>query len=104
MTTDKPDLAKLADAVEEAHAAWNGETYQTVHLVNAVEVLLAARRSARASGYVECLLSREAVEALRLRLLPWGSHHPCCEKPEGQCTCGEEALARDLAALLKETP
>jgi hypothetical protein len=102
------DLAKLMDTAGDEWirayrgAGADGNALITPAAVHALNLAFDARRAARAAGYVECLLSREAVAALRLRLLPWGSHHPCCEKPEGPCTCGEEVLARDLAALLKE--
>jgi len=104
MPPTKPDFTALLATVEREWDAQPGVATATEALWEALYALSTALRAARESGYAVALVSREAVEALRLRLLPWGSHHPCCEKPEGQCTCGEEALARDLSALLKETP
>jgi hypothetical protein len=58
---------------------------------------IAARRAALAAGYVECLVSREAVEALR----KWGNGPADSDDNHGAyLAC--IALARDLAALLKE--
>jgi len=105
MPPTNSDLTTLLAAVEQAYDRWKAEGADgDWRVAEAAVNLITALRAARDSGYAVALVSREAVEALRLRLLPWGSHHPCCEKPEGQCTCGEEALARDLSALLKETP
>ena len=64
------DLAKLADAVEAALLAWKDwnpdrDDAHACMLRSAVAAWYHARRAAFAAGCVECLLSREAVEAIR---------------------------------------
>jgi hypothetical protein len=90
------DLAKLADAVE---AAWN-QPFRTGLLV-ALEAWLAARRAARTAGFVECLLSREAVEALtkaHYYVTRTGSEYDPCLAEHWDA----EAVKLLAAALLKE--
>ena len=89
--TDKPDLSALADAVEQAWASQPGVATATEALWSALYDWSAARRATRADGYRECLLSREAVEALR-------DSHLSIFNAEKAC----ELLARDLGPLLKE--
>jgi hypothetical protein len=102
MPTDKPDLTKLADAVEQAcidaYAAPGDWHAALVRLAESASEWSAARRAARA-GYREALLSREALRLLahtqRLDDLVRSEHDLYCEE-----ACA--ALAVDLAALLKE--
>ena len=108
-----PDLAALADAVEQA-------AMDFVHLCNnvnqrdfdnAVHAWLSARRAAHAAGYCECLVSLEAVDALRAWKAYCDGRCPNCDGGDyaAQCTCGAPdykdplpLLARDLGPLLKE--
>ena len=97
MPPTNSDLAKLADAVEQKANYVNGKCERHDEVNDLLDVLddwSTARRSALAAGYVECLVSREAVEALRewKRLLGTGR--------TGNATC--VLLARDLDGLLKE--
>ena len=88
MTTN-PDLTTLLAAVEQALAS--GSTEQTSI---ETQILVAALRAARESGYAVALVSREAVEALRA----WR---------DDSCAMNACEVARliemDLAGLLKET-
>jgi len=65
MTTDKIDhaaaVAAASRAVEEAWPLWG--KYCPLAIQRIVDPLLATRRAAQAAGYVECMLSKEAVEA-----------------------------------------
>ena len=72
---------------------------------------LAARRAAQAAGYVEVLVSGEAVEALRGWKAYADDKCPCCDVGDStaRCTCGAPdypdplpLLARDLGPLIKE--
>jgi hypothetical protein len=99
------DLAKLADAVEAAWDEWDakfigtddimGRLARATNVCHRVTDLLAARRAARAAGYVECLLSREAVAALR-------DIYNGAEASEGLMAHVLRLVLHDLAALLKE--
>jgi hypothetical protein len=89
----KHDLTALADAVEQAWAAQPGVATATEALWSSLYDWSAARRAARADGYRECLLSREAVEALRVSHLSIFNAEEACK-----------LLACDLGPLLKETP
>jgi hypothetical protein len=96
----KPDLSALADAVEQAWTTLPllvgtpAASARFDDLMRAFGAFAAARRAARADGYRECLVSREAVEALRhsreLGTDEWDAVKAC------------DLLARDLAGLLKE--
>ena len=116
MPTDRPDLAKLADAVEAAHEhQWRfpggaDDSAEVCALSAAVGSWLAALRAARDSGYVEALVSREAVEALReeQRLSERcaegdGTNDDLYEARDCASHRACDLLARDLAGLLKET-
>jgi hypothetical protein len=91
------DLAKLADAVEQA---WD-KMIDIDHVkdrrvfMSAVSDYVDARRAALAAGYAECLLSREAVEALR-------DIYNGAEASEGLMAHVLRLVLKDLAALLKE--
>jgi hypothetical protein len=92
-----PDLAKLADAVEQAATNFsrNCNAHNQTAYDMAVTAWLAARRAARAAGMIECLLSREAVEALR-------DIHDGAEASEGLMAHVLRLVLQDLDALLKE--
>ena len=100
MPTDRPDLAKLADAVEQAAQRFdlpslNNSEFRTARrdVVEAAVAFVTARRATLAAGYVEVLVSREAVEALRRAMntrASFGSGDDACR-----------LLARDLDAVLK---
>ena len=93
MPTDRPDLATLLAAVEQA---WEDQRiYHGVcgcRVAGQVSVWLAALRAVRDSGYAVALVSRDAVEALRVSHLSIFNAEEACK-----------LLARDLDALLKET-
>jgi len=93
MPTDRPDLATLLAAVEQA---WEDQRiYHGVcgcRVAGQVSVWLAALRAVRDSGYAVALVSRDAVEALRVSHLSIFNAEEACK-----------LLARDLAGLLKET-
>jgi hypothetical protein len=95
MTTDKPDLTALADAVERAATNFsrNCNAHNQTAYDMATNAWLAARRAAREAGYVEVLVSREAVEALRLYAETNGLT---------AVSLPLRLLARDLDALIKE--
>jgi hypothetical protein len=110
------NLTEDTNAFERALAAWLPEPDErfTLEMVYPPHVAtfyreaynwLASRRAARDAGCVEFSLSREAVEGLKLRVLPLSSHHPACERwgnVREQCTCGADALVRELSDVLKE--
>lgn len=93
-------IADLERAVEEA---WENINFvsvrkeQHIAFCNAMANWLAARRAARDAGMVPCMLSREAVEALRAA---GGSS----AVTPGNALLACVMLARDLADALKETP
>ncbi len=99
MPTDRPDLAKLADAVERAATNFsrNCNAHNQTAYDMATNAWLAARRAARAAGYVECLVSREAVEALRRAF-----EVPVADDMTGRWVEAVRLLWLDLAALLKD--
>jgi hypothetical protein len=108
MPTDHPDLTKLANAVEQAWEwLYQQDGWTTLddapqdalrELHRATGTLVNARRAALAAGYVECLISREAVEALRT----WDNKPRCYDSGRHFADAACEVLARDLAALLTE--
>jgi hypothetical protein len=101
-----PSLADLERAVEEAWDKWDGYGGGGLPILNAVRDWLAARRASHAAGYVSVLVSREAVEALRearaYRVYPSSAGDAYrSEKADALDFLACEALARDLAAVLK---
>ena len=98
MTADHPDLsaavAAALDRLEQAADAYsrvcNNHNGKEVDL--AVDGLLAARRAAHAAGFVECMVSKKAVEALRDAVSGGAT---------GYAKDCLDLLARDLAPLLK---
>jgi hypothetical protein len=107
MPTDHPDLTKLANAVEQAwewlyqQDGWTTlddapqEALRELH--RATGKLVAARRTARVAGYVDALVSKEAVA--QMRKAQFEDHPQLCEEEQWKAFV---LLARDLAALLKE--
>ena len=102
-------VADAARAVEETwirslRGTYNGNAVIDYDAVCAVNSYLAARRLARAAGYVEVMVSKDAVEALR----KWNL---ACQSVSGASVQQATAFglfARDLAPMLnpnpKETP
>ena len=84
-----PDLEALADAVEKAYY---GDPLRDGVFHARLEAWLAARRAAREAGLRIVLVSEEAITALR------------AAQGNGDTVRACELLARDLAAVLKETP
>jgi hypothetical protein len=86
------DLAALLAAVEQAWNSTTGHPGTWADVAEEIEAMLAALRATRDSGYAVALVSREAVEALRVSHLSIFNAEEACN-----------LLARDLSALLKET-
>jgi len=113
MTTAKPnDLPALLAAVEQAWiksyrgADTDGNGRITLDAITAVNALCTALR---ADGSRVCVVSREAVEALRrmVTLHRFASEAMCADGGQAQRTSDDhdrytlELLARDLDAVLK---
>lgn len=108
-------VAEAARAVEEAWEAWDKnpekrDTLALICLMHNLDVWLAAHRAARAAGFVEVMVSREGIEALKAWKVYNDSRCPCCDDGDdaAECTCFAPdfpdpllLLVRDLAPLLK---
>ena len=91
-------VAAAAQAVEATFNEWDAtgnEEWARV-VLHRLAALLHARRAARDAGYVECMISREAVAALRDCWSYQGEEHKV------RVFVAMQLLARDLGPLIKE--